>query len=197
MQTRSMLLALLTTIMWSTTTEAQVIQTLDEIGNAQFAVDIEHEHKAPWLVPYSHSTLKVMKLPEAVFRPTLQSHRSISTEPWEEEWSVPLPFGAAAKDVLKSINDIWAAERNWTNVSRADNSDVSVWEFVDKTGNHWVTTARAESSRARNRCVCSIIITLRAVVPQRATQFWRVGKNYKLSTSTPRLLINANIRTTR
>jgi hypothetical protein len=159
-----MLLALLTTIMWSATIEAQVIQTLHEIGSPQFVVrDLEREQNARGFAPYSHSALADMKVHESVLRSILQSGRSVSTEPWEEEWNVTLPRGASAKDVLKSINDIWAAEGNWTNVSRPENSDISVWEFIDKTGNHWITTARAESSLTRNGCGCSIIITLKAL----------------------------------
>ena len=164
MQIRSILLALLTTIMWSTTIEAQMIQTLHEIGSPQFVVrDLEREQNARGFAPYSHSALADMKVHESVHRSILQSGRSVSTEPWEEEWNVPLALGASAKDVLKSINDIWAAEGNWTNVSRPDNSDISVWEFIDKTGNHWITTARAESSLTRNGCGCSIIITLKSL----------------------------------
>ena len=51
MQIRSTLLALLS-IMWGTTIEAQVIQTLHEIGSAQFVVrDIEREQNAQGLAP--------------------------------------------------------------------------------------------------------------------------------------------------
>ena len=168
MQTRSILLALLMAITLSAIAKAQAIQTLHEIGSSPFATtnvarNIEHQYYAEWLTPNLPSALTDVKVHESIHRSTLQSGTSVSTEPWEEEWSVPLPFGASAAEVLKSIDDIWAAEGNWTNVSRSDNSDISVWELIDKTGTHWITTARAESSLTKNRCVCSIIITLRAV----------------------------------
>jgi len=83
-------------------------------------------------------------------------------EAWEEQWSVPLPAGATPKDVLKSINEIWAAEKDWTSLKedRIDSSDMSIWRFTDQTGKSWIATASAESSPTKSG---QAFVTLRIV----------------------------------
>jgi hypothetical protein len=84
-----------------------------------------------------------------------------NTEPWEE-WSVSLPPGTTPEDVLKSINDGWASEKNWTNLNTngPDNSRLSVWRFTDRTGQAWIATARAEPCEARRG---NTLVTLKIV----------------------------------
>ena len=73
-------------------------------------------------------------------------------EAWEEQWNVPLPAGATPNDVLKSISDIWAAEKNWTSLKedRVDSSGTTVWSFTDQTGKRWIATASAQSSPTKS-----------------------------------------------
>lgn len=102
-----------------------------------------------------------------IYPPTFPSAAPVSLlgggpEAWEEQWSVPLPAGATPKDVLKSISDIWAAEKNWTSLKedRVNSSDTSVWRFTDQTGKRWIATASAESSPTKSGYA---FVTLRIV----------------------------------
>jgi len=90
-----------------------------------------------------------------------------NSDPREEEWIVSLPSGTTPEDVLKSINDSWATEKNWTNLNTEglSNSRISVWRFTDRTGQTWIATARAASCETQRGDTLVTLKIVRAASP--------------------------------
>jgi hypothetical protein len=108
------------------------------------------------------TTLGVFTSSRAVPAQASTPTEALNPEAWEEEWSMSLPPGTTPEDVLKSISDSWAAEKNWTslNINGPGNSRISVWRFTDRTGQTWIATARAESCATQRG---NILVTLKIV----------------------------------
>jgi putative intracellular protease/amidase len=139
-----------------------LIERIDGLGWAQLvATSIEYNWQPT--SGYARASLADMKLPEGIYEPIFPIGTPVSqsggTDAWEEKWNVP---ATSAEDLLKSINNKWAAEQSWTriNANQAHSSETSVWRLEDEAGKSWVATAKAEPIAGQpNR----VLVTLRIV----------------------------------
>ena len=56
-----------------------------------------------------------------------------------------------ARDVLRSINEEWAQEKNWIRLNQDSvaESEISVWKFTDRAGKSWIATASVEANEVQ------------------------------------------------
>jgi putative intracellular protease/amidase len=133
-----------------------LVEKLDGLGWAQLiAKSIEYNWQPE--SRYARAALADMNLPDSIYEPIfpvgtpLLMHGGVDA--WAEEWSVPLTPDSSASDVLKSINERWAKEKNWVRLNQdaTHETDISVWKFTDRGGKSWIATASAEANEAQHR----------------------------------------------
>lgn len=131
-----------------------LVAKLDGLGWAQLiAKSIEYNWQPE--SRYARAALADMNLPDSIYEPIfpagtpLLMHGGVNA--WAEEWSVPLAGDSRARDVLKSINEKWAKEKNWIRLNQDSlaESEISVWKFTDRTGKSWIATASVEANEVQ------------------------------------------------
>jgi putative intracellular protease/amidase len=131
-----------------------LVEKLDGLGWAQLiAKSIEYNWQPE--SRYARAALADMNLPDSIYEPIfpigtpLLMHGGVNA--WAEEWSVPLAAGSSASDILKSINERWAKEKNWDRLDQdaTQETEISVWKFTDRTGKRWIATASVAANEAQ------------------------------------------------
>lgn len=131
-----------------------LVEKLDGLGWAQLiAKSIEYNWQPE--SRYARAALADMNLPDSIYEPIfpigtpLLMHGGVDA--WAEEWSVPLGRNSSASDIMKSINERWANEKNWVRLNQdsASETDISIWKFTDRAGKSWIATASAEANEAQ------------------------------------------------
>ena len=113
------------------------------------------------------TTIGICMLSSSVSAQTLPPTQPSDTSSWEDEWSLSLPSGTTPEDVLKSINEKWATEKNWTNLNSdgLSNSTISIWKFTDPTGQAWIATARVDPCQTQRGNTLVTLKIVRATTP--------------------------------
>jgi hypothetical protein len=125
------------------------------------------------------TTFGIFTLSSSVSAQAPPPTETADTKPWEEEWSLSLPAGTTPEDVLKSINEKWATEKNWTNLSTdgLSNSTISIWKFTDRTGQSWIATAKADPCQTHRG---NTLVTLKIVRAPKPVSPCRAGGNSQM-----------------